>query len=54
VTLGTLLAIKNPPVVSYARQANIAHGPRQVINASAAPDDTPCAGARENLDLRDV
>jgi hypothetical protein len=35
-TLETLVAIKNPPVV-IAQQANIAHGPQQVNNASPAP-----------------
>ncbi|MHC9419869.1 hypothetical protein ACYZX9_14870 [Sphingomonas citri] len=35
-TLETLATIKNPPVV-YARQANIANGPQQVNNGTAAP-----------------
>jgi len=35
-TLETLSTVKNPPVVGYVRQANIAHGPQQVNNASAA------------------
>jgi hypothetical protein len=35
-TLETLAAIKNPPVV-FAKQANIAHGPQQVNNGTAAP-----------------
>jgi len=51
-TLGTLSAIKNPPAVGHVHQANIAHGPQQVINASAAPGDTPCAGAGENQNLK--
>lgn len=34
-TLETLVAIKNPPVV-FAKQANIAHGPQQVNNGTAA------------------
>jgi hypothetical protein len=34
-TLETLAAIKNPPVI-FAKQANIAHGPQQVNNNSAA------------------
>lgn len=34
MTLETLSAIKNPPVV-YAKQANIAHGPQQVNNGTA-------------------
>ncbi|MGH6634623.1 MAG: hypothetical protein ACRED0_00280 [Gammaproteobacteria bacterium] len=42
-TLETLAAIKNPPVV-YARQANIAHGPQQVNNATARSE--PRAHAR--------
>jgi len=47
-TLGTLFsALKNPPAVGHVHQANIAHGPQQVINASAAPGDAPCAGAGE-------
>lgn len=36
MTLETLAAIKNPPVV-YARQANIANGPQQVNNGTPAP-----------------
>ena len=35
-TLETLAAVKNPPVV-YAKQANIANGPQQVNNGTAAP-----------------
>jgi hypothetical protein len=35
MTLETLSAIKNPPVV-YAKQANIAHGPQQVNNDTSA------------------
>jgi hypothetical protein len=34
ITLETLSAIKNPPIV-YAKQANIAHGPQQVNNEGA-------------------
>jgi hypothetical protein len=36
MTLETLAAIKNPPVV-FAKQANIAHGPQQVNNGIPAP-----------------
>jgi hypothetical protein len=43
MTLETLSAIKNPPVV-YAKQANIAHGPQQVNNGTAP------ARAEENSD----
>jgi hypothetical protein len=41
VTLETLSAIKNPPVV-YARQANVTTGPQQINNSVAA-----CARGRE-------
>ena len=40
-TWETLATIKNPPLVGYARQTNIAHGPQQVINE-------PNTHAREN------
>jgi hypothetical protein len=33
-TWEALSAIKNPPVMGYVRQANIAHGPQQVNNAT--------------------
>jgi len=38
-TWESLAAIKNPPVMGYVRQANIAHGPQQVNNGAslAAP-----------------
>lgn len=36
MTLETLAAIKNPPVV-FAKQANIAHGPQQVNNGIPTP-----------------
>jgi hypothetical protein len=42
MTLETLTAIKNPPVV-YARQANIANGPQQVNNCTG-----PASRAEEN------
>jgi hypothetical protein len=42
MTLETLAAIKNPPVV-FARQANIANGPQQVNNAASLPSATPAA-----------
>ena len=45
-TWEALACIKNPPVMGYVRQANIAHGPQQVNNAT--PDDTPRAGENEN------
>ena len=42
-TLETLANIKNPPV--FARQANIANGPQQVNNGTAAESGTVRAGA---------
>ena len=51
-TWETLSAIKNPPAVGYVRQANIAHGPQQVNNASAAPGGDSRAGAGENQNLK--
>ena len=42
MTLETLSAIKNPPIV-YAKQANIAHGPQQVNNG------TPPTRTEENI-----
>jgi hypothetical protein len=40
-TWEALSAIKNPPVMGYVRQANIAHGPQQVNNG--VPKDEPRA-----------
>ena len=48
-TWETLATIKNPPVVGYARQANIAHGPQQVNNQTAGQENTPRAGENQNL-----
>ena len=48
-TWEALATIKNPPVMGYVRQANIAHGPQQVNNASAATGDAPRAGENPNL-----
>jgi len=48
-TWEALATIKNPPVMGYVRQANIAHGPQQVNNASNAPDAAPRAGEKPNL-----
>jgi len=48
-TWEALATIKNPPVMRYVRQANIAHGPQQVNNASAATDGAPRAGENPNL-----
>lgn len=35
--------------MGYVRQANIAQGPQQVNNASAAPDGSARAGEKPNL-----
>ena len=34
-TWEAISAMKNPPMIGYARQANIAHGPQQVNNGTA-------------------
>ncbi len=49
-TWEALSAIKNPPVMGYVRQANIAQGPQQVNNTPAATDDA--SRARENQNLQ--
>ena len=48
-TWEALATIKNPPVMGYVRQANIAHGPQQVNNASNAAAGAPRAGENPNL-----
>lgn len=48
-TWETLATIKNPPVMGYVRQANIAHGPQQVNNASPEPNDAPRVEKNPNL-----
>ena len=48
-TWEALATIKNPPIVGYVRQANIAHGHQQVNNTPAAPDGAPRAGENPNL-----
>ncbi len=42
--------MKNPPIMGYVRQANIAHGHQQVNNAPSTAGDT--SRARENADLQ--
>jgi hypothetical protein len=49
-TWETLSTMKNPPMVGYVRQANIAHGHQQVNNAPSAADDAP--NVRENANLQ--
>jgi hypothetical protein len=48
-TWEALANIKNPPMVGYVRQANIAHGPQQVNNAIPASEGTPRARKKPNL-----
>ena len=48
-TWETLSTMKNPPMVGYVKQANIAHGHQQVNNASAAPNNASRAGENPNL-----
>jgi hypothetical protein len=47
-TWEALLAIKNPPMMGYVRQANIAHGPQQVNNQSNVQDGAPRAEEKPN------
>ncbi len=49
-TWETLAAMKNPPMMGYVRQANIAHGPQQVNNAASTAGDT--SRPRENASLQ--
>lgn len=48
-TWEALSAIKNPPVVGIFKQANIANGPQQVNNATPAPEGSPRARKKPNL-----
>jgi hypothetical protein len=49
-TWETLATIKNPPMMGYVKQANIAHGHQQVNNASSTTSEDP--RARENPNLQ--
>ncbi|MBC8239164.1 MAG: hypothetical protein H8E30_01685 [Alphaproteobacteria bacterium] len=49
-TWETLSTIKNPPIMGYVRQANIAHGPQQVNNAQSVAGDA--SRAQENANLQ--
>jgi hypothetical protein len=49
-TWETLATIKNPPMMGYVKQANIAHGPQQVNNATAP--GSQASRARENPNLQ--
>jgi hypothetical protein len=48
-TWEALATIKHPPMMGFVRQANIAHGPQQVNNASAASDGAPRTAENPNL-----
>ncbi len=48
-TWEALATMKNPPMMGYVRQANIAHGHQQVNNAPSAAGDT---SRTENADLQ--
>ncbi len=47
-TWEALATMKNPPMMGYVRQANIAHGPQQVNNAASTASDP--SRPRENAD----
>jgi len=49
-TIGALAELKNPPIMGYVRQANIAHGPQQVNNARVPPNEPP--SGKEKLELK--
>ena len=49
-TWETLATMKNPPMIGYVRQANIAHGHQQVNNAASPAGDT--SRLRENVNLQ--
>ncbi len=49
-TWEALATMKNPPMMGYVRQANIAHGHQQVNNAASNAGHT--SRARENADLQ--
>jgi len=49
VTWEALATMKNPPMMGYVRQANIAHGHQQVNNTSSTPRDTSRAAENSNL-----
>ena len=54
-TWETLMRLKNPPIVGYVGQANIAHGPQQVNNCSkmGALDETSESSFVQNKLLDD-
>ena len=52
-TWEALATIKNPPVMGYVKQANIAHGHQQVNNAPGSGNGGGRLRARENPNLQD-
>lgn len=52
MTLETLAAIKNPPIV-YAKQANFANGPQQVNNGVPVPAHTANPTSQQNQLLKE-
>ena len=48
-TWEALATIKNPPVMGYVRQANIAHGHQQVNNGPSSESELPRAQENPNL-----
>jgi hypothetical protein len=48
-TWHTLATIKNPPMMGYVKQANIAHGLQQVNNFAASQDAASARSENENL-----
>lgn len=47
-TWETLTTMKNPPMVGYVKQANIANGPQQVNNGTMETDEPTRAREKEN------
>jgi len=48
-TWDSLSTIQHPPMVGYVRQANIAHGPQQVNNASSPANEVSRAWGKSDL-----
>ena len=51
-TLETLATIKNPPIPTFIRQANVAHGLQQVNNGTTPAGDPSRARKAENAQNR--
>jgi len=47
-TIEAISAVKNPPIMGYVKQANIAQGPQQVNNG-IGQDAIPRAGEKQNV-----